>query len=130
MTIELLTRGYVVKRIQKIVNQTILSPTAGQELLVKALDIERDFKPMEALGIHQSDVIIRTAIVAALADLRADPRVLDYIFASLPADEKTREDYGEKSVAAAKKWFLNNKIEVSMVPVMDKAKAPLITIKL
>lgn len=130
MTIELLTRGYVVKRIQKIVNQTILSPTAGQELLVKALDIERDFKPMEALGIHQSDVIIRTAIVAALADLRADPRVLDYIFASLPADEKTRKDYGEKSVAAAKKWFLNNKIDVSMVPVMDKAKAPLITIKL
>jgi hypothetical protein len=47
MTIELLTRGYIVKRIQKIVNQTVLAPTAGQEILVKALDLERDFKPME-----------------------------------------------------------------------------------
>lgn len=130
MTIELLTRGYIVKRIQKIVNQTVLSPTDGQSILVKALDLERDFKPMEALGIHQSDVIIRTAIVAALADLRRDPQVLDYIFSSLPADELTRKDYGEKSVAQAKKWFLNNKIDVVMSPVMDKAKAPLITIKL
>lgn len=130
MTIELLTRGYIVKRIKKAVSQTVLSPVEGQGILHKALDLERDFKPMEALGIFQSDVIIRTAIVAALADLRVNPQLLDYVFASLPADEKTRRDYGEKSVAAAKKWFLNNKIEVAMVPVMDKAKAPIITIKL
>lgn len=130
MTIELLTRGYIVKRIQRVVNQTVLSPIDGQSMLVKALDLERDFKPMESLGVFQSDVIIRTAIVAALADLRKNPQLLDYVFASLPADEMTRKDYGEKSVAAAKKWFLNTKIEVAMVPVMDKAKAPLITIKL
>lgn len=130
MTIELLTRGYIVKRIQRVVNQTVLSPTDGQSMLVKALDLERDFKPMEAQGIFQSDIIIRTAIVAALADLRKNPHLLDYVFASLPCDDVTRKDYGEKSVAAARKWFLNNKIEVAMVPVMDKAKAPMITIKL
>ena len=85
---------------------------------------------MEAKGIHQSDVILRTALVAALADLRAHPDLLDYVFASLPEDELTRKSYGEKSVQSAKDWFLKTNIPVVMVPRVDEGKVPCITIKL
>jgi len=74
------------------------------------------------LGIHQSDVIIRTAIIAALADLRANPWKLDYVFSSLPKDTLTAKSYGEKDIAQAKRWFLSTEIPVTMVPRIDKAK--------
>ena len=84
----------------------------------------------EALGIHQSDVIIRTALIAGMADMRAKPLLLDYVFASLPRDELTFKDYGEKSLDAAKNWFLNTEVPVSMVPRIDEGKWPRITIAL
>ncbi len=84
----------------------------------------------ETLGIHQSDVIIRTALIAALKDLRANPWKLDYVFSFLPKDELTAKSYGEKDIASAKRWFLATDIPVAMVPRIDKAKAPIITIKL
>lgn len=102
MTVALLTRGYI-SPIKTIVQQVPLSPSDGQALLVKSLELPlSNSLTTEALGIHQSDVIIRTAIVAALADLRANPWLLDYVFASLPKDEMTMKDYGEKSVEKAK----------------------------
>jgi len=130
MTVQLLTRGYIF-RVKKIYEQVPLSPTEGQALLVKALELPL---PVDlttgALGIHQSDVIIRTAIVAAIADLRANPQLLDYVFASLAQDEQTLKDYGEKSIQRAKDWFLKTNIPVFMVPRIDEAKVPCITIKL
>jgi len=130
MTVALLTRGYI-SPVKKIVEQVPLSPSDGQALLVKALELPLSPSlTTEALGIHQSDVIIRTAIVAALADLRANPWLLDYVFASLPKDEMTMKDYGEKSVERAKEWFLKTKIPVAMVPRLNEAQVPCITIKL
>ena len=130
MTVALLTRGYI-SPIKTIVQQVPLSPSDGQALLVKALELPLSNElTTEALGIHQSDVIIRTAIVAALADLRANPWLLDYVFASLPKDEMTMKDYGEKSVEKAKEWFLKTKIPVAMVPRLNEAQVPCITIKL
>lgn len=84
----------------------------------------------EANGIHQSDVIIRTALVDAIADLRKNPQLLDYVFSSLPKDEQTAKDYGDKSVNKAKEWFLKTDIPVSMVPRIDEGKWPRITISL
>lgn len=84
----------------------------------------------EALGIHQSDVIIRSAIVAAIADMRANPWLIDYVFSSLPRDDQTWKDYGEKSVQKAKEWFLKTDIPVSMVPRIDEGRWPRITISL
>jgi hypothetical protein len=130
MTVSLLTRGYI-SPIKTIVQQVPLSPSDGQALLVKALELPLPSSlTTEALGIHQSDVIIRTAIVAALADLRAKPFLLDYVFASLPKDELTLKEYGEKSVQRAKDWFLKTKIPVVMVPRLNEAQLPCITIKL
>lgn len=130
MTVSLLTRGYVCTA-KKIVQQVPLSPTEGQALLVKTLALPLPpSMTTEAIGIHQSDVIIRTALVAAIADLRANPWLLDYVFASLPRDDMTMKDYGEKEVQRAKEWFLRTAIPVFMTPRLDEVKIPCITIKL
>lgn len=89
-------------------------------------------KPLvpEAHGIHQSDIIIRTALLAAIQDLRANPQLLDMVFSSLPRDSQTQAEYGEKSVDSAKQWFMKTDIPVSMVPRIDEGKWPRITISL
>lgn len=84
----------------------------------------------QILGVHQSDVIIRSAIVAALADIRANPWLLDYVFASLPQDPLTWKQYGERDLNEAKKWFLATDVAVSVLPNMDESKWPKITIEL
>lgn len=130
MSLSLLTRGYLASS-KKIVQQVPLSPTEGQALLVKSLELPLPpSMTTEAIGIHQSDVIIRTALVAAIADLRANPWLLDYVFASLPRDDMTMKDYGEKEVQRAKEWFMKTNIPVYMAPRLDEAKIPCISIKL
>lgn len=83
-----------------------------------------------ALGIAQSDVLIRNAIIAALADLRAKPYLLDKVFASLAQDSLTSASYGEKEIDKAKEWFLKTNIPVFMVPRIDEGKVPCISISL
>lgn len=129
MTVALLTRGYISK-IRKVVQLVPIQPAVGQKLLVKALEQPMPQLVSEANGIHQSDVIIRTALVAAIADMRANDWLLDYVFSSLPRDEQTFKDYGEKSVDKAKEWFLKTDIPVSMVPRIDEGKWPRITVSL
>jgi len=84
----------------------------------------------QIVGIHQSDVIIRSALEVALADIRANPWLLDYVFASLPQDSLTWKQYGEKDVAEAKKWFLSTQVDVSVLPTFNESKWPKITIEL
>lgn len=129
MTLSLLTRGYLCG-MERVVKQVPLTPSSAQAILVKALEFPMPPLANEALGIFQADVILRSAIVAALADIRANPWLLEYIFASLPRDETTWKDYGEKSVQRAKDWFLKTEIPVSMVPRIDEGRWPRITISL
>lgn len=96
---------------------------------VDVLSPEIEF-PDEALGIHQSDVIIRMALVNGIKELRKNPKLLDYVFLSLPRDTLTAKDYGQKSLDKAKEWFLKTEIPVAMVPRIDEGKWPLITISL
>lgn len=86
--------------------------------------------PSEALGIHQSDLIIRSAIIAALDDLRANSWLLDYAFASLPKDLLTKDEYGEREIAAARRWFLNTKVNVFMSTMVNEPSFPAISITL
>lgn len=129
--LSLITNGYItpIRRIAQLVGSS-MSPAESQRILVKALELPLPSTVTEALGIHQSDIIIRTAIVAAIADLRAKPYLLDYIFASLPRDELTLRDYGEKEVQNAKDWFLKTDIPVVMDYRLDHAQFPCITISL
>ena len=83
-----------------------------------------------ATGIAQTDIILRTAIIAGLADLRANPDLLDYVFSSLPKDALTYRQYGEEQVSMAKEWFLSQDIPVFMNTRLDDSKLPCITIAL
>jgi hypothetical protein len=98
--------------------------------LIKRLELPLPATLTRILGIHQSDVVIRSAIVAALADMRAQPWLFDYVFASLPQDALTWKEYGEQSIGEAKKWFLANDIPVKMSPVLNEVQLPCITIAL
>jgi hypothetical protein len=107
-----------------------LPPEQGQQLLVKSLQLPLPKSMTEALGIHQSDIIIRSAIIAGIADMRANPWLLDIVFASLAQDKLTMGDYGEQEIAQAKKWFLKTDIPVFMNTRIDEAKLPAISIAL
>lgn len=98
--------------------------------LIKALELPLPATLTRILGIHQSDIIIKSAIVVGLADLRANPNLLNYVFASLPQDPITWKEYGEKDVNAAKNWFLKTNVPTSVLPQLDESKWPQITIEL
>lgn len=81
-------------------------------------------------GIFQGDVIIKSAIIAALAEARTLPWVLDYTFANLPQDTLTNTQYGQADVEMAKKWFLSTDVPIVMDLRLDKATWPVIAISL
>jgi len=84
----------------------------------------------DALGIHQSDIIIRTALLAALQDMRSNPYLLDYCFAGIKKDALTSQAYS-KEVLNAKKWFLKQDVRVVMATQMNSGeKLPCISIEL
>ena len=81
-------------------------------------------------GIHQSDIIIRTAILEGIADLRRNPYLLDYVFASLNKDDLTSKVYGQKEISQAKSWFLKTDVPVFLNTRQDKSKFPCISVGL
>ncbi len=87
-------------------------------------------KRSRAKGIFQSDIIIRTAIAAALDDIRSKPWLLEFIFQSLLDDDLTRKYYGEEEIDITRDWFLNTDIPVKMAYKLDGVVAPLIAITL
>jgi len=84
----------------------------------------------EIHGIAQSDILIRSAIIRALENMRANPSLVDTVFQSLVEDELTRDVYGEKQIALAKEWFLNTEIPVMMNFRVAEEALPCITISL
>jgi len=84
----------------------------------------------ECVGIFQADIILRTAIMEGIRDLRKNPWLLDFAFASLKYDALTQKVYGQKEIQKAKDWFLKTEFPVAMRPILDEAKNPLISIQL
>ena len=84
----------------------------------------------EITGIVQSDLLIRSALIEGIADLRRHPELLDYVFASLPRDELTASAYGQKEADLAKGWFLKTEVVVFMSTRLDKPKFPSLSISL
>ena len=85
-----------------------------------------------SFGIFQGDVIIRTAIMAAIGDMKKNPWVLDYVFTSLAEDDTTKDDkhYGQKEIDKAKKWFLETDIPVMSAHRINDIRFPCVTIAL
>ena len=73
----------------------------------------------EITGIFQSDLILKSALEEGIADLRRNPWLFRYIFASLLQDDLTKGKYGSKEVERAQTWFMK-----TVVPVFLSAKAP------
>lgn len=82
------------------------------------------------LGIFQSDLIIRSAIMAGLEEMRSKPYLLDFCFASLMKDLLTYQQYGRKEITAAKRWFLSTKIPVVFNKRVGEIDLPCISISL
>lgn len=83
-----------------------------------------------AIGIHQSDLIIRSAIIAALTDMRRNPWLIDYVFSNVAQDSLTADEYGELEVKRAKDWFLKNDVKVFLNLNDNGVKMPCISIRL
>jgi hypothetical protein len=123
--LSLLTRGYLSP--SKI---PPIFPQQAQSILSKALELPLPISLTEARGIFQPDIILRSAITVALADIRANPWLLDHVFGSLPQDQLTWKEYGQQSVSTAKEWFLKTNIPVVVTPVLNESKWPAISITL
>ena len=88
------------------------------------------YSKSEAYGIFQGDIIIRTAIVAAINDLRANPWALEYVFSSLTHDELTEKTYGQKEIDKAINWFLSTDIPIVNSLRVDNIRLPCISVAL
>ncbi len=84
----------------------------------------------QAVGIAQSDILIRCAMIEAIADLRRNPWLMDYVFASLAQDELTKKSYGLREIEQAKKWFRKTNIPVVMNTRVSDPVCPAISIAL
>jgi hypothetical protein len=65
-------------------------------------------------GIFQGDIVIRTAVIRALRELREHPELIYDALASLPQDDLTADVYGEKTISACREWFLATKVAVKL----------------
>lgn len=83
-----------------------------------------------APGIYQGGIIVQTALLAAIKDLKDNPEFLEFAFASLVQDGLTEERYGDKVLQNAIKWFLATDIPVVNAPGLNDVKMPCIIVKL
>ena len=83
----------------------------------------------EAKGIFQADLVLRSALVEALSDLRSRPWLLDAVFASLRYDQLTNKLYGEKEIARGVRWFQSTEISVVMAETLKAETIPCISIE-
>lgn len=82
----------------------------------------------EIIGLFQGDIIIRSALLEGIADLRRNPWLLQYVFASLKYDDLTSRVYGQKEIDQAAKWFMATEIPIFMSARVDKSKFPCVSI--
>lgn len=81
-------------------------------------------------GIAQSDILIRAAIVSALADMRAKPWLVDYVFAGLLQDGLTSSQFGQKQLRETRDWFLKTNVNIYHGLGITEPELPAITITL
>ena len=81
-------------------------------------------------GIFPSDLVLRSALIEGIKDLRAKPWLLRYCFNYLLLDPVTRGSYGQAEVNQAIQWFLTHNIPVFLSVRTDDVKMPAISISL
>src|ERR1035437_299462 len=86
--------------------------------------------PTSALGIAPSDLIIKKALDAGIAELRSNQWLLDYVQAGLNFDDLTSATYGQKDINRLKEWFINTDIKTYINTRLGEPTAPSVTINL
>jgi hypothetical protein len=81
-------------------------------------------------GIFQGDIIIRSAVIQALQELRQNPSLIDDVLAGLPKDSLTSGRYGDKTIQQCKDWFLKTDVPVRLGLVLGQLKSPIIAIEM
>lgn len=84
----------------------------------------------DCFGIFPSDLVLRSALIAAIKDLRAKPWLLRYCFNYLLLDPLTKETYGQAEVNRAIEWFMKHDIPVFLSIRTDDVKMPCLSISL
>jgi hypothetical protein len=82
------------------------------------------------MPVYATDIILKTAIEAGIADLRANKWILEECLSGLAMDSISRTEYGWKEVVAATKWFDGNDIKVieNYRMNLDSPRFPCITV--
>jgi hypothetical protein len=84
----------------------------------------------QGAGIHQSDVILRSALITAINDMRANPWLLDYVFRVAAPGQADRDEYGLNEIERAKEWFQRTDIPVVWTITTNDPKFPCISLSL
>lgn len=79
-------------------------------------------------GLFPSDIILRTAILQGLAEIKAEPGLLDFLLQALLKDALTVKQYGERELNDLKNWILNNEIAVTLGYHINQVKQPHVAI--
>jgi hypothetical protein len=81
-------------------------------------------------GIYSSRLIVKTAIEAALNDIRKNSWLLDWATYQLIQDPLTKDTYGQAECDRAKNWFLQNEIKVVQAYQLNENTIPCISVNL
>lgn len=81
------------------------------------------------MAILASDILIKSAIEAAFADLRRNQWILEDVFSGMLSDPLSKDEYGAREMLTAVDWFLRNEIPVLLQHrVADAPSMPCVTI--
>src|SRR5271157_9817 len=80
------------------------------------------------MAIIPTDLLIKTMLEAAVADLKKNLWLLDDVFAGLASDPLSSLEYGYKEVTKAIEWFKDNNFPVYLHNRIDNPTFPCITV--
>lgn len=83
-----------------------------------------------ATGIFQGAIIIRSAIIKALQELRENPTLIRDALSSLPQDVLTSKKYGEKTIDECVRWFTQTNVPVKLGLALTNLTSPCISVEL
>lgn len=81
------------------------------------------------MAILATDILVKSMIEMAFADMRRNRWILEDVFSGLLNDPLTEDEYGAKEMAAAVDWFISNDVPVLLQHrVSDAPSLPCVTI--
>lgn len=80
------------------------------------------------MGLFQADAVLKTTVQLFLEDLRKNIWLMNYILEDFTRNPYLKDAFGQKQIDAAKEWFLNNNIDITIGFHPDKLRPPCVSI--